>query len=245
MKTLFIDIETAPNVAYRWGLYDQSPTSLEQLVTPSYMLCFAAKWLGEKKVTFHSVREGQKEMLYEAHELLSEADVVVHWNGDQFDIPVMNREFYTTGMAPPAPSKQLDLYKTSKKQFAFPSHKLQYVSKVSGLEGKANHTGMSTWVGCMNGDDKSWKIMEKYNKQDVVLLEDLYKKMLPWITSHPNIALYEESAEAVCPTCGSADLRKEGFEYTLTAKYQRYQCRTCGRWSKSGKRVESVEIRGA
>lgn len=243
MKILFLDIETAPNVSYTWGLWEQN-ISLDQLVSPSYMLCFAAKWLGVKKVEFSSIyKDGRDQMLNDAYQLMTEADVICHYNGERFDIPVLNKEFVVRGIRPPAPSKQLDLYKVVKKQFAFPSHKLAYVSKALGLEGKAEHAGMDTWTGCMNGDPASWKVMEKYNKQDVVVLEEVYDKILPWITTHPNVQLYSDIIG--CPTCGGTNLIKEGFEYTQSGKFQRYSCKDCGRWSKSGKRIEGVDLRGA
>ncbi len=42
----------------------------------------------------------------------------------------------------------------------------------------------------MNKDPAAWKVMEKYNKQDVLLLEKVYDRLLPWIKSHPNHHLF-------------------------------------------------------
>ena len=48
-KVLVIDIETSPNVVYAWGLWDQN-IGISQVIEPSRVLCFAAKWVGQKKV---------------------------------------------------------------------------------------------------------------------------------------------------------------------------------------------------
>ena len=48
-KILVIDIETAPASGYIWKLFDVN-ISLSQLIDTSKVICFAAKWYGEKKV---------------------------------------------------------------------------------------------------------------------------------------------------------------------------------------------------
>jgi len=70
--------------------------------------------------------------------------------------------------------------------------------------------------------------MERYNKQDVNILEKVYKRMLPWIKNHPNYGLYTDNTRPVCRNCGRSTIIKKGIEYTQTGKYQRYKCRGCG-----------------
>jgi hypothetical protein len=163
---------------------------------------------------------------------LDEADVVMHYYGSRFDIPTLNKEFVMHGMTPPAPYKEIDLLNTVKNKFKFTSNKLDYVCQKLGL-GKKHDTDFQLWVDCMNKDPKAWKIMERYNRQDVLLLEKLYDRLRPWIKGHANHSLYE--AALVCPNCASASITKRGFHYTSTSKYQRYNCRGCGNWFRSGK----------
>jgi len=47
-KILVIDIETAPASGYIWKLFDVN-VSLSQLIDTSKVICFAAKWVGDKK----------------------------------------------------------------------------------------------------------------------------------------------------------------------------------------------------
>jgi len=228
MKILHLDIETAPNTVYTWGLFKQN-VGLNQIITPGYTLCWAAKWHNKSQVLFSSVHDTTRlAMLQEIHGLLDEADAVVHYNGARFDIPTLNREFINNGMEPPAPYHQIDLLRVVRQRFKFVSNKLDFVAQQLGLGGKLQNIGMALWIGCMGGDEKSWRDMKKYNLQDVRLLPKLYKKLLPWIKNHPNHALYKNTSRPVCPNCGSISVKKNGTEHTKTLSYQRYRCTSCG-----------------
>jgi len=244
MRILLLDIESSPNTAHVWGLWQQN-VGLKQLMESSYVLCWAAKWLGEKEVMFDSVHQSTpKAMLRGIHALIAAADAVIHYNGTKFDMPTLNKEFLLYGLNPPAPYKQIDLLRTMRSQFRFPSNKLDYVAQRLGLGSKTEHEGHELWVKCMNGDTNAWKTMEKYNKQDVVLLEHVYNRVLPWIKNHPNQNLFTESV--CCPTCGGTKLQKRGTAISTVGRYQRYQCKDCGTWSQSTKaQTKTVEVKGA
>jgi uncharacterized protein YprB with RNaseH-like and TPR domain/DNA-directed RNA polymerase subunit RPC12/RpoP len=231
LKILFLDIETAPNKAFVWGLFDQN-ISHDQLEESSYILCWSAKWLGEKKIYFESAeKQDRRTVLAPIHHLLDGADVVVHFNGAKFDIPILNREFIKHGLTPPAPYKQIDLLRVVKRAFRFESNKLAYITQALGLQGKVKHEGFQLWVGCMNGDRKAWRTMERYNRNDVAILEPLYTRLLPWIGNHPSLA-YDGLA---CPKCGSKKTQSRGVQVAVTQTYQRYQCQGCGGWFRSNK----------
>ena len=238
MKILAVDIETAPNLADVWGLWQQN-VSLNQLRERSRMLCFAAQWEGERRVQFYSEWGDGEDMFRVAHELLSEADAVLHFNGQKFDVPHINRELLQAGYDPPAPYKQIDLYREVKAAFSFPSYKLAYVAKALGVGEKVSHEGHELWVKVLAGDRKARRDMRTYNMRDVELLFPLYYKLRPWIAV-PNHGALE--GRDVCPSCGADDLRKEGHALTLTGRYQRYQCRACGTWSRATRREASTGI---
>ena len=242
MKILHLDIESSPNTAHVWGLWQQN-VSINQLMESSYVLCYAAKWHDSEDLYFDSVQQSKpKSMLKGIHGLLDSADAVVHYNGTKFDIPTLNKEFILHGFNPPSPYKQIDLLRVVRSNFRFPSNKLDYVAQRLGLGKKHEHEGHELWVKCMNGDKDAWKRMEDYNIQDVVLLEQLYYKLLPWIKNHPNQNLFNESV--VCPTCGSNHLQKRGTAISATGSYQRYQCKSCGSWSQGTKVTKkTVEVK--
>lgn len=205
-------------------------------MVPGYTMCWSAKWLGSKEILFDSIYVNQPvEMLKQIHHLLDEADAVVHWNGKKFDIPTLNKEFLLYNIAPPAPYKQIDLLTVARNTFKFPSNKLDYVAQALGVGKKTKHIGHELWIGCMNHNAKAWQDMEEYNKQDVILLEKVYYKLLPWIKGHANHSIYAE--KQVCPNCGSDHHHKRGFAYTNSCKYQRYQCLGCGGWFRDTKNI--------
>lgn len=243
MKLLLLDIETAPNKVYSWGLYNQN-IAINQIDEPGYTLCWAAKWLGSDEVFFSSVQhDGAEAMLKSIYMLLDQADVVIHYNGSRFDIPVLNQEFLSAGFKPPAPFQEIDLYRTVKRRFKFVSNKLDYVLRHLGFEGKVVHKGMQLWLDCMKGDERAWKVMREYNIGDVVQLEKLYEHLKPWVPNHPNHGLYDPAGAPACPSCGSTHLQRRGLRYTATQAYQRFQCQDCGAWSRTRTTVVDAKDR--
>ena len=233
MRILLLDIETAPNIVHVWGLWQQN-VGLNQIIASGYVMCWAAKWFGEREIFFDSVKQSKpRKMLQGIHKLLDEADAVVHYNGTRFDVPTLNKEFLTHGFSPPSKSKPIDLLKTARSKFRFPSNKLDYVSQILGVGHKVRHKGHQLWIDCMANDTAAWKVMEKYNKQDVVLLEKVYVKMLPWISNHPNHGTYDDTN--VCPNCGGTHYQRRGVEVTNAYKYPRYKCMDCGSWFRGNK----------
>lgn len=244
MKILMIDIETTPMTAHTWGLWQQN-VSLKQIIDHTEVMCFGARWYGKKKVVFKSTHHhGKKEMLEEIHKLLDEADAVVGWNSASFDVKHLNREFLEAGMTPPSPFRNIDLMRVVKHNFRFPSNKLDYVAQKLGVGAKVQHSGFELWVKCMADDQKAWAEMKKYQIQDVDLLIDLYEKLLPWIHNHPSFNLHN-GIEISCTNCGSEHLERRGFHTTIAGKYQRYQCKDCGRWLRDTKSVASRKMAGA
>lgn len=241
-RILVVDIETSPGLADIWALWDQN-VSLSQLRAVTAMISFAAKWHGEKNVEFRSdFHDGHEAMVRRAHELLDEADIIVHFNGSTFDVPHLNREFIQLGLAPYSPVLEVDLLKVVKSRFRFMSNKLAHVSTQLGLSGKLSHSGHELWVQCLAGDEKAWSLMRRYNKQDVVVTEELYDKLRPWVKNHPHMGLFNGEAEC-CSNCGGTRLQSRGVSRTTLGTYQRFQCQDCGKWSRGCRAIERVDIR--
>jgi uncharacterized protein YprB with RNaseH-like and TPR domain len=191
MKILMLDIETTPMQVYTWGLWDQN-IGINQIIKSTEMMCFGAKWQGSKKVTFKSVHhDGKQAMLEALHAMMEEADALVGWNSAAFDHKHIKREFLENGMTPPSVVKDLDLMSIVKANFKFPSNKLDYVAQQLGVGAKVKHSGFDLWIDCMAGDDKAWREMKKYQIQDVVLLEELYKVLLPWLPGSGSVTSRE------------------------------------------------------
>jgi len=231
MKTLYLDIETAPNLSWVWGHYDQN---VIKHVEPWYVLCVGWMWEGEGKPYCHPLHEhdwSEESLLYEVWELLDEADIIVAHNGDKFDLRKLNARFIHYGFTPPSPYKTVDTLKVARSRFAFNQNGLDPLSSHLGLGTKAKHEGFSLWEKCMQRepvDRAAWKRMVRYCKQDVVLLRKLYLKLRPWATTHPIV-----SVGHACPRCGSAKLQRRGMVATRTMSYQQWWCKDCGSWSRS------------
>lgn len=238
-KILLLDIETAPHRVYAWGLWKQD-IQIDRIIEPGFTMCMAAKWYGKKKVYFMNFMQ-EPDAVQQAYDLLLEADMVIHYNGTRFDIPRLHTEFIKAGLAPLPKIPQIDLLLTVRKEFGFPSNKLDYVAKALGLEGKVQHKGFELWRECMQGDEKAWNQMRKYNVQDVRMMEPLYERIRPWIRNHPNLALFVDADDPTCANCASTKLQKRGMQRTRTRTYQRYQCQDCGAWHRSRRQKESPQ----
>ena len=238
-RTLLYDIETSPNLAYTWGKYDQNVLEFAQ---EWYILCFAYKWLDEPDthvVAMCDFRKAYKanptndfHVVKKLHALFDEADLIVAHNGNSFDQKKSAARFLFHGFDPPSDYRQVDTCRAARKHFNFNSNKLGDLGQTLGIGAKAETGGFKTWLGCMSGDPTAWEQMKAYNAQDVVLLEQVYLRLRPWITGHPNVAMLNGDLDA-CPKCGAGAMSKQGLKYNRTTIVQQWKCRSCGGWASS------------
>lgn len=232
-RVLFIDIEWAPALAYVWRMWDEN-ISPEQLLDAGGMLCFCAHFDGEKDYQFYSKwKHGQKGMAKAVSRLLSEADAVVTYNGDKYDLPKIKGEILLAGLTPPPPPVSIDVIKTVK-QFGFVMNRLAYIGPLLKVGNKVKHEGFHLWKEVLKGDKKAQAKMTRYCIQDVRLLKALYHKVRPFITTHPRLG-----RNGSCTNCRSSHLQARGFSRTKMFSYQRLQCQKCGAWQK-GSRVSTA-----
>ena len=241
-RILTLDIESAPNLAHVWSLWNAN-VSLNQLMQPTSVMSFAAKWHGKSPVEFRSdFHDGHEEMIERAWALLDEADVLVTYNGKKFDVTHLQREFILLGLTPPSPYKHVDLYQVVRAKFNFASRKLDHVVQQLGLGQKVKHEGHDLWVRCLAGDPAAWGRMKRYNKADVVITERLYDYLTPWING-PHMGLLSGVEGDSCK-CGSVNLEKRGTAFTSVSAFQQYRCRDCGAWPRGSKALGRTTTRG-
>lgn len=240
LKVLVFDLETLPLEVYAWGLWDQH-TSVDQIKFDSTICAWAAKWLDEpaSKTMYMDNRDSKdirddRLLVKRLAGLINQADVVITQNGDKFDILRVNARAIINGLPPIKPVRSSDILKEGRKVFSFPSHSLAYVSdrinvKYKKLDHK-EYPGFSLWKALLDGDQKAWPVMRKYNIHDVLATEETYNLMKGWIKTQ-NFALTEDGAKMRC-RCGSQDLIARGFAYTDAGKYQIYNCKSCGKWPR-------------
>jgi uncharacterized protein YprB with RNaseH-like and TPR domain len=154
--------------------------------------------------------------------------MIVAQNGDAFDWKKFQTRCLILGLKPLDKIPSVDTLKTAKREFKFSSNKLDYISKSLGFEGKME-TKKGLWMRVIQGCESSLKEMVDYNKVDVLELEKVYDKMLPYIRNHPDHRAYH--SDLCCKICGSKRLQKRGIRVTRKGSRQTYQCQECGGWS--------------
>ncbi len=251
-RILLIDIETCPMLSYNWGLFDQN-ISVDMIEQDWSILSFAAKWLDEKEIIYMDQSKvknihDDKKLLKKIWELMDEADFILGQNSNRFDIKKINARFLLNGFPPPSSYGKIDTKNIASKHFAFTSNKLVYLSEnINKKYKKLDHKkfpGFKLWKECINGNKSAWKEMKDYNIYDVLALEELYHRLLPWDNTIDFNAFYEDKMERVC-TCGSTKLEKMGYRVTRTGKYRRYRCLECGKTHSGKENLLSKEKREA
>lgn len=246
-RIVTLDIETSPLMGYTWEIWE---ANVLKVLKRSSILCVSWKWMDEKKV--HNIAqidskfykggvENDYEVVRKIREVLDQADVVITQNGNSFDLPILNGRMLVHSIPPPSPYKKIDTKKIAKSTFQFESNKLADMCKYVGIGQKTNPGGFAAWEGCMAGDKKAWKSMIKYSNNDVLITEQLYLKMRPYMESHPNLNVITGRLDA-CPYCQNEQLQARGWGYNATSKYRRFQCigkNGCGAWSKG--KSESIK----
>lgn len=237
MKILTFDIETGirANLAFGTG---KNWLRSDDFIDPAYFLGFSWKWLEEDKVGrlfLHDVNKkavkdkNDKKLVQKLWKLLDEADAVVTYNGNGFDIKVFNAKCLEYGMPPPSPFKSIDLFPVAKRKFRLDDKKLDTVAKTLGIGGK-NPMTKQDWVDCYFGDLEAFEKMAVYCDKDVALTEEVYKKLRPWIDNHPNMSQFLGGVR--CTKCGSTDFDQEKGGWTIPyangKKYKRHVCQNCG-----------------
>lgn len=250
-KVLIYDIETAPILGYVWSLWENN-VALNQIHSDWHILSWSAKWLDDppNKVMYMDQRnakniEDDSKILEKIWKLLDEADIVITQNGKNFDQKKLNARFVLNGFQPPSSYKHIDTKQIASKHFGFTSNKLEYMTdKLCTTYKKLKHTkfqGFDMWKECLAGNVDAWNEMEKYNRYDVLSLEELYNKLIPWENT-VNFNLYHDDECHVCK-CGSVSFYKNGFYYTSAGKYQKHKCKQCGAEHRDKENLFSKEKR--
>lgn len=226
-------MEVAPSLGYTWGAWEQNVIEFKK---DWFILSFSAKWLGEKEVISYSLpdfplykrdKTNDREIVKKLWELFDKAEVLVAHNGDSYDQKKSFARFLIHNLPPPSPYKTIDTLKLARRYCKFDSNRLDDLARQLKLGRKVIHTGKDLWFKCMAGDLKAWKMMVRYNKMDVILLEKLYLKLRPFVQNHPHYVGYK-----TCHNCGSPRVIKRGFDRLVGFRKQRYCCQSCGAFSR-------------
>lgn len=239
-KVLSFDLEVSPALGYYYP--PTWETNILSVKERQKLMSFAWQWVNPDGTTsepesvcladyeLYDVKPYDDTFLTaELHRIMSEADVYLTQNGDNFDVKMANYFFLLNGLGPVPEVKSIDTKKMAKRYFRFNNNTLDNLAKELGLEGKTKVKHSDIWEDCfIKGDMEAWELLKEYNKNDVVQTTGIYLKMRPFMRNHPNFARIA-GVDKACPTCLSTEYTKSGNRYTGTNVFQRYDCTKCGR----------------
>lgn len=231
-KRLFLDIETSPNILTSWNVGRKINLDYHSIIKERAIICICWKWEGDKQVhslTWHNGND--RKMLEQFSKVLQEADEILGHNSDKFDLKWIRTRCILYGI-PMFPDLQtMDTLKLSKKGFYFNSNRLDYIAKFLGV-GRKIKTAPDLWMRILlKNDKKAMDEMVKYCKQDVVVLENVYKKLSPYVLAKSHKAVAEGGEPHQCPECGSNHCISNGVRVMATGfKKRRMHCEDCGKY---------------
>lgn len=242
-KVLLFDIETSPMEAYVWTTMPKYIS--KDLIKNDYiMLSWSAKWLFSPEIMSDVLTKKEvlarsdKRISQSLWDLLNEADIVIAHNGYKFDIKKAKTRFIVNGLPPTTPFNTIDTLRSARRVFSFTSNSLDGLLETLGIESRKLQTTFKLWKDCLDGNTDALRTMEEYNKHDVVVLEELYIRMRPWIPSHPNMSLYAEGEENRCAICGSSSVKEDGTYNSSSTVYTTFRCSVCSAVTRSSKAVD-------
>lgn len=181
-KILLLDIEVSPNIVSTWRVGSKVFLSPDNIIKERAVICVAYKWYGSDKIESIQWKDGDdKDLLIKFSKVVSEADIVLHQNGDSFDIPWLRTRCIYHSVPFPSKVNSIDTLKYARFGFYFNSNKLDYLGQYLGV-GKKIETPKDLWTRvAINNDKKALKEMVDYCKGDIQLLEDVYNRLKPYL----------------------------------------------------------------
>ena len=241
-RILLYDLEVSRSIVAGYG--NKWDYKVVKMIRPQILMCYAWKWLGDKRINFRSMHDypSEKEFVQSLRDLLDECDIAIAHNLKRFDDKMSNRFIVHQDIPPPSPYKQIDTLTVARSTFKFESNSLNDLGEYLGLGQKEKITYADLEDDFI--ENPTWSIinkMSKYNKQDIVLLEKIYLRLRPWIKNHPNLSVMG-NAEA-CPKCQSTNRHYRGYQYTNTTVYRRIQCQDCRGWYRERTQDKDIQNR--
>jgi hypothetical protein len=227
LKTLLIDIERLPGLAYAWGPKTRYIPP-DNFVSWPRTICFAALWYGTKRPVFYSEwQHGADDMHQAAFDLYDQADLVVTYNGVGFD----NRHFMSgwteRQMGRPAPWQDIDLFRVVKQSQGWEAKSLDQVCKRLGIPAKNDRYSIEVAKAAVDGDPAAQKRIQRYCTNDTTIMVPVYEHILPHVKSHRHVAPSVGLERPTCPRCSSTDVTRTGNYSPGVYNYVAYKCNTC------------------
>ena len=239
----YLDIECSPTKSYTWRRFKEN-ISQAQILSESFFL--TASWAfndgeveGIRLTPNEALNEDDEALVTKLWHVLDNSSVVIGHNLRKFDIRKINSRFAYYHLPPTSPYKIIDTLEIAKAKFAFPSNKLNDLCEYLGIGEKLPHDGFDLWKRCCNGDEDALIHMLSYNKVDVSITRDLYKRLRNFDNNAVNLAIMSDNVGSLCTTCCSDNITalENKFAFTPNGKYQVYVCNSCGTKLRATSRI--------
>lgn len=248
MRVLVFDTETAPLLSYHFKVWKED-IQPGQLQNRTWMICWAAKWEGQKTVhsdvvtSDEALAQDDSRVVGSLAAMVRKADVIVAHNLVGFDLPVLNTRLLDLRMDPLPPVTMIDTLPLVKKNFRLTYNRLDYVARFLGLEPK-HKMGMADWISSVQGDAKSLRKMVRYCKHDTALLADVLSLIRPYVKGLPRLVDGIREWQVACPHCGSQSLTPTKDYRTKASNFAMYRCDDCHGFSRtrSGRRNTRLKL---
>ena len=249
VKIASFDIETAPMLSYHWGLFKQF-ININQIKEDWYPLMFSYKFLGEDVQNislrdfegYVSGSDCEEYLVEECWKFFDDVDILIAHNGRRFDRKKMNAKFLEYGLPEPSSYKMVDTLEIAKNNFALTSNKLDYLMRKLLNDHKLDTGGFELWIGCMEGEDDAWDVMEEYCNKDTTGLEEVYLKLRAWDKRAPNVAMKIDDGKEHCVVCGSTHLELlDKTHNTGISSFETLRCIGCGHVNRRRKNIKSKQ----
>ena len=206
IKRLFFDIEKSHYLVRTFRVGKVRWINWQNIVEQSKIICISYKWQYEDKVHTLDWRMGEKEMLKAFIKIMGQASELVGHNIDNYDIKELRTRCISHGVLMFPNYRTLDTLKKSRAFFNFPSNKLDYISHHLNSGGKLEHEGEELWFKVEDGDEDALNRMIKYCEHDVIINEDAFFVLSPFINHNNNFAVLTGHDKWDCPECASEDV---------------------------------------
>lgn len=208
---LIWDIETSPNLVFSWGIGHKVSISFENIYRERAITCIAWKILGKSRV--YSLNWDQnhcdKEMIDTFIGHLNNCRYSVAHNGDRFDLRWLRGRamFHRLGMWPEYTS--VDTLKIFRKLAYLNSYRLDYLLQYFGF-GRKIKVDYDLWKRVFAGEAKALQEMIRYNRKDVVALEELYTFVRQYMSPVDSLT----KSCRTCPHCASEKFQRKHHRFT-------------------------------
>lgn len=243
-KILFYDIETSPMQVWTFRIGNKISVPHSAIVNGSKtdIICVAWKWAHEREV--HSLdwgwdKQNSKNLIKAFDKVINEADIIIGHNGDKFDWRHLNTQRLLNRL--PAINWNVnseDTLKQIRRHFYLPSYKLDHVAAILGV-GNKSAMCFKDWVDiCTKSDRSKLDKMIKYCKKDVLLLQNVYDIIKPYVKPKMRMSVGHS-----CTVCGSKDIRRNGTRTYNGKTHQYFICRDHGGYAGKAE-IKSTGILG-